>query len=654
MRERIYEFKAIDEDTLEYMILERKELAEKLYKDRIIELAGSIDKKQIKFAKDVIDELYSFDNNKINKVSARCGMGKSEVIQAFLYSLTYEEKGKRAFGTIKEIESEYGAIVVTDKIDRLQKIKDYPGLKNKCYLMQFADEDSKFRDHIKEQSQYPILLMSTQKYFRMSKEERNGIYSWKKGKRKVCVIDERPALVTTTNIDSKFLAEIEIELDKIKEFNRKDKNYLKDRFETIRTNINKIRDEYCNLYEGTMWVKMDRKHLLNSDSEDQELFEILKNNTTYNIVEKFRLLKKFYNEGGLYINKNSITEDNTRNIVVLSNNIDKFDTEKIKYHVFDATAKNDITYDINKSRFIDIKVDDVKDIKDINLHFIKIGSGKNNFYENKDLANTISTWINADFKDNEAFVATYGVRSGIYQKFEKQIKQPMAYFGNIKGTNEYSNKTKMIHIGRNRQAPEVYLQTYILLKNKHLEWNNKMSNEEIVEDIIKIKKPYRGGFEDDLMDAIMQSQLLVDTEQNIFRIKCRHFNNKDTCDIYMVLGDKVFENGQKSFNESLMSRLANKIGANFINEDNPIVLREAITNMQVDNKKKDDYIIGKVKKYLDSLDKGSTIRKKDIINGTDLKVGQIDEALRSNWGNLWKSKHGVKSKAGKYNGKYII
>ena len=97
MRERIYEFKAVDKDTLEYMILERKELAEKLYKDRIIELAGGIDKKQIKFSKDVIDELYSFDNNKINKISARCGMGKSEVVQAFLYSLTYEEKGKRAY-----------------------------------------------------------------------------------------------------------------------------------------------------------------------------------------------------------------------------------------------------------------------------------------------------------------------------------------------------------------------------------------------------------------------------------------------------------------------------------------------------------------------------------------------------------------------------
>ena len=653
MRERIYEFKAVDKDTLEYMILERKELAEKLYKDRIIELAGGIDKKQIKFSKDVIDELYSFDNNKINKISARCGMGKSEVVQAFLYSLTYEEKGKRAFGAIKEIESEYGAIVITDKIDRLQKIKDYNGLKNKCYLMQFGDEDSKFRDHIKEQSQYPILLMSTQKYFRMSKEERNGIYSWKKGKRRVCIIDERPALITTTNIDSKFLAEIEIELDKIKESNRKDKNYLKDKFEVIRVNINKIRDEYCNLYEGTMWVKMDRKHLLNSDSEDQELFEILKNNTTYNIVEKFRLLKKFYNEGGLYINKNSANEDNTRNIVILSDNIDKFDTDKIKYHVFDATAKSDITYHINKSRFIDIKVDDTKDIKDMNLHYIKIGTGKNKIYKSKDLIRCISTWINTDFKDNECFVATYGKKSGIYQKFEKQIKQPLAYFGNIKGTNEYSNKNKMIHIGRNRQAPEVYLQTYILLKNKSLEWNNKMSNEEITEDIINIKEVTGGYFNDNLMDAIMQSQLLVDIEQNIFRIKCRHFSNKDICDIYMLLDNKVGFAG-KVFNEMLLEKLAKKIGANFINKKNPKTLDDAITDMKVNNKNKEDYIVGTVKKYLDNLDKNTIIRKKDIISATGLKADQVDGALKSKWGKLFKEKHALLSKAGKANGKYII
>ena len=58
-----------------------------------------------------------------------------------------------------------------------------------------------FKMQLQEQFKYPIVLITTQKYFKMNDEERKMLYKWKNGSRSIKIIDEKPYILATTTID---------------------------------------------------------------------------------------------------------------------------------------------------------------------------------------------------------------------------------------------------------------------------------------------------------------------------------------------------------------------------------------------------------------------------------------------------------------------
>lgn len=121
-----------------------------------------VSNKQKDFASVVTDNLLHTYDNKIEITTARCGMGKSELIKSFLYNLVNDAMVMGMPNYTSEPHP-FGVIVVTDKLERLEKIMQYKGLENRCYFMKWDNKDTatqerkEFKDQLKEQYKYPIL-----------------------------------------------------------------------------------------------------------------------------------------------------------------------------------------------------------------------------------------------------------------------------------------------------------------------------------------------------------------------------------------------------------------------------------------------------------------------------------------------------------------
>lgn len=595
------------------------------YKTTMIEYGGVHDK-QIKFAEEITDLVYNDQKqDKVNVFIARCGMGKSVIIKALLNNLANNYTFIGASPKREDILSKYGAIVITDNIDRLESIQQAKGLEDRCYLIK-ADslEDIEancrkdFNEKIKESFKYPVLLITTQKYFKMSEEERDFMYKWAKGKREVAFIDEKPMLTNEIIVNEDFLSEIKNALHRC--FENEHKDYLLETFERIYSDLSYIRKNYANQYD-TMWVKKSRESLLMNKDEDDKFFKILSENVTTYTYEQVLQLKRIYAEGCLFTSKKDKFQENIRQFIVLNDNSDKFDTDKCKYHILDATAKFDMDYIINKDIFEYIEIDDKKEKSDINIHHVTFNASQNTLLNHPETIDLVSDWIN-ETCGSDVFVATYGKKKGLYKKFTEKLEtKDIAWYGAIKGKNTWEDKKTMVHIGLNRQADTVYLLTFLYIdrkREKGFKWN-EANNESILNKINELLKMKDGLFEDIVMRKIMRSKILVDTEQNIMRIKCRHFENEEVCNVFIIAG---------FYYSDYMTRLKDKLNAQLLTYE-PIEFKEyRILNRKTDSG--EPTIPQKILNWINDAWNGEEIKTKYMLSEIGISQKQFDKAKEKN------------------------
>ncbi|NRT78138.1 hypothetical protein [Clostridium beijerinckii] len=608
--------------------------------------------KQLKFAEELTNEVYNNRyQDKVDVIVARCGMGKSVIIKALLNNLV---NNYRFIGKVPRNDQlePYGAIVITDNLYRLEEIMQTEGLIDRCYLFKGVSEEEietncriSFKDKIQEQFKYPVLLITTQKYFKMSAEERQFMYIWAKGKREVAFIDEKPMLTNEDIVNEKFLSEIKIALDCCREGT--DKDYLLETFEKIYSDLSYIRKNYSSQYD-TMWIKKSKETLLINADADKKFFEVLANNVSRYIFEKVKIVQRIYSEGCLFVNKKDEDQDNTRQLIVLNDNSDKFDLDKCKYFVLDATAFFDIDYTIDKDLFRYVPIDDKKEKSDINLYHVPFTASQRVLKNNPKAIEAVCKFINETCGE-DVFVSTYGKKKGLYQKFVSQLNtKDVAYYGAIKGKNDWNDKDTMVHVGFNRQADTVYLLTYLYI-NMHrnlksgFKWNES-TEEEIknkIDELLAVESTGadKGMFKELLMNHIMRSKIIVDSEQNIMRIKCRHFSNESICNVYVIAGNSYFE---------YINRLCDRLNATKFT-----FLPEIFEEFKTDNRKP---LNGKektnpqiLKECLKGLEKGTVVKMKDIIELSGLNRNQIKECKKSNtYIKNWFDEH-----KGDKNGSYV-
>ena len=160
-------------------------------------------------AKDVLTLLNSIacqdvDTDKVTVLPLMCGTGKSTAI-SYLIRQTIINSWKNG----------EGLLIVTDRKDLMENYMNPQYDDNLLrFLKDYEDQvvimtHNNFEEANELQRYKPVLIMTTQRYFRLSVSEINQYLKWAHGIRPLIIIDEFPELMTVVDLDDRKLAECE-------------------------------------------------------------------------------------------------------------------------------------------------------------------------------------------------------------------------------------------------------------------------------------------------------------------------------------------------------------------------------------------------------------------------------------------------------------
>ena len=119
------------------------------------------------------------------------------------------------------------------------------------------------------------------------------------------------------------------------------------------------------------------------------------------------------------------------------------------YDIFDGTADVYPLYEQDCIQMYDC--DKYRNKLDLSINFVKVSTSKSRFNEYKRELGAIADYIQESKQTDMPLVMTYAN----YINSFKETSKALAYFGNIKGFNEYKELTECYHIGINRYEPIV-------------------------------------------------------------------------------------------------------------------------------------------------------------------------------------------------------
>ena len=558
---------------------------------------------QLDFANDITTALINDkDSTKINVVSAPCGFGKSVLIRSYLKANIFHN----SFGGKYKGD---GFVIVTDMLDRFLDYENDTGLEGYYYQMRH-DKNENFQRQVIEQQEYPILLMTTQKYFMLNNSERSFIFKWNYGRRNTIIFDEKPLFYTINEIDKKFINDIDNEIDKILETD--DKRFLNDEIKYLRDYLENEKGRLSNNSTENVYCywKGIRENI---GTDDKRFIELTDKYLSQESKNKIKVIKDVLENGAVFVNKKTKSATDSRKIFfTVTDNKPEFylDKDKAKIWVFDATADVDVEYQKDYINMIKIKYS--KKFK-VNIKNIDISTSKNNMRETNNIQ-ILNKYLTKDFDKENALVVSYKEHiNKLGYKFKHRD-----YFGGMKGTNKYRECTQMAHIGLNRFSDIGYLQIYLALYPEvYQHVQDKLDGSKSI--LNKLLEMEYGNFTNKRMYRLMYSKLLVDVEQNIFRTKLRNYNNKDRVYIYLFYNSNTYA--------ELNNSLAKRLSINEITSDvPPEILKHKILSR--DNEKPS--VAQRIVSWFSENEGYGEIKTGDLLKQIGITNNQLCSARRDN------------------------
>ena len=622
------------------------------YKDFIKEPAPL----QEQFAKDMFEIVATdIDTSNITVLSARCGVGKSTFVSSLIsYFCTYDNYAYRQSEAV-------GAIVVTDKLDRLVEYQDKPqhiqsfwGEENedvniKKYSTYISSNDDKSAMSLLIESQYkPIVLLSTQRYFSMSDEQREMLFEyyyvdWNKNKtkmtREIIIFDEKPYFSNTLRLEVKNLNDCSTALQNgIPECpqNRENKDWLLQEYRRYRDKMENLLREKEKTNSNVDRFYWKDKNTNNLTSNDDRFFELIeKNKSTIakeypNVMTDLRAFKTIMTEGAFFTTtKKSRNQEYRTFFELYQDNKSKFylGQNKVKCFVFDATADIDPDYKLDYVKIIDCS----KYNTPINLtiNFLNVASSKSQLVN----SSNSESQIKAIYKTIKEYCYQKGFGNTLivtYKPIEEKFKGSdfmINHFGGIKGMNEFLECSKFAHVGNNRFDPFVYFIKYISQKPellKMLKGMDELTSREYIKNSVKMTK---GLFENSVLNNIMFKSILADFEQNIFRTAIRNYNNGKEVNVYTFWNCDTFN----ELNNMIESRLS-PYGVNF----EYLGVPDQVNRVKTENRKTKNGIKTNPQKIFEWIEtkKNNNVelfKISDMLDETKLTRKQYEKAIEHNY-----------------------
>ena len=457
-------------------------------------------------AQDVVQLINDIRSNpqqddKIHVLPLMCGTGKSTAI-SYLIRQTIEEVA----------DTGNGLLVVTDRIDRMD---DYmhpydPDLKN--YLMNHEDQVCIMTsDNIEEanrvQRTVPVLMMTTQRYFRLFLTEINEYLKWKGGRRPLVIIDEYPELMTEVELDNRNLAECEAAIA----------NTFQKKYRIPPTmEIQQVKDEFyrfiCELRAGVCG-KRDNLHCfwswLSDDdtmdgfsnfydpdfekvTEKRKEINIFGGGSHYeDIYTRYKAIRQLKNHNALVCQRKYKDGNYSDSMHLILDNYDLIHDIQAKVIILDGTA--DLSPQYLPERF-QFSQNTNRRLDHLHIKLINYPTGKTALLSSMEKQEQLLDYVQLYFSEtisdsnkseNEWALFTY---LAMERAFKKQFgRRNVEHFGNIKGKNDFREARHIFQIGLNRYPDEIYY-LYYLAKNP--EARNRYSNMENEYNYVPIPTDY--------------------------------------------------------------------------------------------------------------------------------------------------------------------
>lgn len=614
------------------------------------------DEKQMEFFKDTFEIVtQNRDSNKVTCFSPRCGIGKSTFIHTFMHCCI----GDYLYGKRHEPQ---GLVVITDSIKRLEELSN--SNKDMIEAEKFWGEifmewginhhykefeknvivlksNEPFKEQLIKQHYRPIVLLSTQRYFMLTDSVREQLFSFtydgKPMKRDIVIFDECPQFAETITINSVNLTKIESALYEGLSDEVSDKEFVIREYKAFKDRLLDQMDEKEKLVKDSNVMIYWRDERYSSITpNDTLLFKVLSENMEaltkqYNCIMKDMLcLQEIAKNGAIFSSVKKKHGNYERCFVLVKDNREYFYLgEDKKFFVFDATADIDPRYDVDYTEIVSGE----KYNKQLNMLItnVKISTSKNVLCKggknsNKNI-NTIIDYLQKKLKhgigkQREILIVVY---SDLIKRFMKEFNN-IAYFGNLKGFNDYKDFYKMAHVGMNRFPNMAYFYIYCGCHMEIYRELMELSEEESLKFFDALSKNHNKEYEY-IITQVMLRCMLADFEQNIFRLAIRNYTNTENVHIW------TFYNTEDTLYAELSAMIEKRYkpyGAVFEYEDTPEQLKvEKVKDRKPPNGKQMTNA-QKIISWREQLPQGAEYKVQTLLKETGLTDKQFQKVKSNN------------------------
>lgn len=241
-------------------------------------------------------------------------------------------------------------------------------------------------------------------------------------------------------------------------------------------------------------------------------------------VELLKRIEHLIRNGGL------VHLNHKREISITTKNVIEYNFNKFNVAILDGTATYDMDYKTLHGGTI-LDVPKIKSYENLTFHIDSSQSAsKSKLLNNAALLEDIARNVKVFSESEQVLVLCYK-DSEKQLKFllEDEIKKGKVlinHYGNVKGSNNYSDCTVLVLIGVTHKGDPFYINKYEVI------YKCEATTKTITTNHVR-------RFQDVLLETVKMNDQLVDTIQDILRIKIRNKCNESPIKVYIPTKDQV-------------------------------------------------------------------------------------------------------------------
>ena len=469
--------------------------------------------------KSFLDNIFTTDtdDSTVTAIPLRCGSGKSTYIHEHI------REGCSS-------DSTDGAIIVTDSVERLRGY-DHPEDDLLESLLKKHPKDiciitaENAQTEIRRQATCKFLLMTTQRYFRFTREELKNLLRYNKGRRTTIIFDERPFFKENRTLTEKDFNDVDsaLKMGLDDTVDQVEKAWCISQWGRLRDTLTSKMDSYeKNIPKAkfSLWHRNDERGMTVDDKRFMRFIEDCRAKiSTQKFVDAYRIIlavKQLSEDGAVFSCAKTKSGEYRKWFSLAIDNRKKLIGLGAKIFVLDATSDIDPMYQTDYVRITNCEKFNIP-LPNLHLRIGDINTSKNRICAGDDKAKRTLDAIKKDIskKTPDAPVFTF-------KQIEREFSsQPTKHFGNIKGFNDVRTCGSIVQVGLNRYREVEYFLMVDFPPDK-IEYLKSLSSEKSAEEFNKIFK-----FQENAVVSIrdtMTNAILTDIEQNLFRGAIRNMD----------------------------------------------------------------------------------------------------------------------------------